>query len=64
MNMMLPPADAYEMPSFPKGDFGASDLIGVTEVCERSMWAMYDAMRGAFTGQQKTAPSRRRAGSK
>lgn len=36
-------------------------LVDVTEVSERAVYAMYDAMRGAAKGAQKTAPSRKRA---
>jgi len=38
----------------------AAELAAVTEVSERAVWAMYDAMRGAVTGGRKTAAGRRR----
>ncbi len=58
MSMILPPAVECSI-EIPRGEYGAAELVEITEVCERSMWAMYDAMRGAVTGQAKTAPGRR-----
>lgn len=60
MNFVLPPADTQiETVSFPRPSKDAHILSQVTEVTERSMFAMYDAMRGAQCGAGKTAPKRR-----
>ncbi len=46
--------------SFPRENTRiAAELAAVTEVTERAVYAMYDAMRGAQTSRQRTAAGRR-----
>lgn len=55
-----PPSTETEIVTFPRPTRGDLELASVTEVTERAMYAMYDAMRGAAVGAQRTGVGRRR----